>query len=267
MKRIFANCIVALIPHKEKRELVRKILTNQIKLSDISIDSKLPNTDFSTLQRYNIEGKNNKIIVCNNGKERELKANETIPGLKITINGKNNIIRIELPINATNSTIEIGNNNVYIDIGTTTCFSNTYIRCCYGKGQNIKIGKNTTTYGMNIICDADASCYIGEDCMFSNSIRIWCADGHSILDKDSGEILNKAKNQVYIGKHVWVGEGARITKKARIHDNSIIGGGAVAYKDYEEENVIIAGNPGKIVRRNITWDRRNPYNLEKELSK
>lgn len=35
----------------------------------------------------------------------------------------------------------------------------------------------------------------------------------------------------------------------------------VACKDYKEDNVIIAGNPGKIIKRNITWDRRNPYHL------
>ncbi len=262
MQKIFANCIVAFIRNKTKRKLIRQILTNQIKLSDISIANNSLATFFPSLQKYKIEGKNNKIIIIKDGKERELKANEEIPGLNITIKGENNTIRLELPINATNSSIEIGNDNVYIDIGTTTCFSNTYIRCCFGKGQKVKIGKDTTTYGMNIICDANSSCYIGEDCMFSNSIRIWCSDDHSILDTNSGEILNSAPTLVYIGKHVWVGEGARITKKARIHNNSIIGGGTVAYKDYKDENVIIAGNPGKIVRNNITWDRNNPYTLE-----
>lgn len=100
--------------------------------------------------------------------------------------------------------------------------------------------------------------------MFSNSIQIWPTDGHSILDANTGEILNEPKGYVTIGNHVWVGEAVRITKNARIHDNSIIGGGAVAYKDYEESNVVIAGNPGKIVRRNITWDRRNTYFLQRE---
>lgn len=100
--------------------------------------------------------------------------------------------------------------------------------------------------------------------LFCHLQQIWPTDGHSILDANSGEILNEPKGVVTIGNHVWVGEAARITKNARIHDNSIIGGGAVAYKDYEESNVVIAGNPGKIVRRNITWDRRNTYFLQKD---
>lgn len=100
--------------------------------------------------------------------------------------------------------------------------------------------------------------------LFCHLQQILPTDGHSILDTNTGEVLNEPKGAITIGNHVWIAQGVRITKNARIHDNSIIGGGAVAYKDYEESNVVIAGNPGKIVRRNITWDRRNTYFLQRD---
>lgn len=256
MKNWIIKFFTHFIRDKSKRKQVRNILlyNNVVLPSPIK---KIP-------VGYLINGENNKIIIVENGIERDLRLGETIAGLKIEIRGNNNKVKLELPLKAENSSIKIGNDNVFIDIGSTQRFCNVLIRCCFGSGQLVNIGKNTSIYGCNIILDSLASCIIGEDCMFSNSIRIWGDDGHSILDANTGEILNEPKGAVTIGNHVWVGEAVRITKNARIHDNSIIGGGAVAYKDYEESNVVIAGNPGKIVRRNITWDRRNTYFLQRE---
>lgn len=54
-----------------------------------------------------------------------------------------------------------------------------------------------------------------------------------------------------------------LQKNARVGNNCILGGGSVICKNYAEDNVIIAGNPGKIIKRGITWDRRNPYDLKR----
>lgn len=260
MKNWIIKFFTHFIRDKNKRKQVRDILL----YNNIVLPSQIKNMSAG----YLVNGVNNKIIIVENGVERGLRVGETIPGLKIEINGNNNTVKLELPIKAENSFIQIGNDitndDVYIKISQSMLFREVYIRCFWGKGQFCKIGKNTTICSANIILDSLASCIIGEDCMFSNSIRIWGDDGHSILDANTGEILNEPKGAVTIGNHVWVGEAVRITKNARIHDNSIIGGGAVAYKDYEESNVVIAGNPGKIVRRNITWDRRNTYFLQRE---
>ena len=256
MKKSIIKGLTHFIRDKNKRKQVRNILL----YGDVVLQSLPKKTPIG----YSINGKNNKIIIVENGIERDLKVGETIAGLKIEINGNNNVVKLELPIKAENSFIKIGNDNVSVDIGSTSRFVKVFIGCCFGYHQFVKIGRNTTISGAEIHCDEKSGCIIGEDCKFSNSIQIWPTDGHSILDANTGEILNEPKGAVTIGNHVWVGEAVRITKNARIHDNSIIGGGAVAYKDYEESNVVIAGNPGKIVRRNITWDRRNTYFLQRE---
>lgn len=258
MYKLPVNIFCYFIKDLVKREYVRNILMNKIK---IPVEYLKPNYS----RNIDINGMNNAIIIVENGVERSINENEQIEGLEIVINGNNNVVKIEFPFKANNSRIEIiENDNAYVELGKSEAFHNTYIRVNWGNGQVCKIGKNTTIWSCDIFLDSFGKCVIGEDCQFSDDIKIWGDDGHSILDADTGEILNEPKGAVTIGNHVWVGEAARITKNARIHDNSIIGGGAVAYKDYEESNVVIAGNPGKIVRRNITWDRRNTYFLQRD---
>ena len=59
---------------------------------------------------YNIEGENNKILIIENGIERELRYDEKIEGLDIKIIGKNNTIKIFLPSHFENASFIIGSN-------------------------------------------------------------------------------------------------------------------------------------------------------------
>lgn len=253
MRKIIINIICIFIPSKDLRHKLR---------------DKIQNGYTSYSFPYKIRGKNNKIIIVKNGVERKLKFMERIPGLNIKINGNNNLIKLELPIISKNSTIEISNDNANVEIGTTNRFYNVRISIALGDSQVLKIGKNIIVWEAYFaLLDSNAMVYIGDNCLFSNSISIYPQDGHSILDKDTDEIINEPKKPLIIGNHVWIGEGVKITKNARIYDNSIVGIGSVACKDYKEGNVIIAGNPGKIVKQNISWDIKNTYLLKKEREK
>lgn len=258
MYKLPVNIFCYFIKDLVKREYVRNILMNKIK---IPVEYLKPNYS----RNIDINGMNNAIIIVENGVERSINENEQIEGLEIVINGNNNVVKIEFPFKANNSRIEIiENDNAYVELGKSEAFHNTYIRVNWGGKQKFIMKKNCIIWGAEFKIDCHGAIKIGEDCLFSNDIHVWADDGHSILDTNTGEVLNEPKGAITIGNHVWIAQGVRITKNARIHDNSIIGGGAVAYKDYEESNVVIAGNPGKIVRRNITWDRRNTYFLQRE---
>ncbi|MDR1682775.1 MAG: acyltransferase [Candidatus Symbiothrix sp.] len=96
---------------------------------------------------------------------------------------------------------------------------------------------------------------VGDDCMFSSNILIWAQDWHEIYDEQTKQRINHAKN-VKIRNHVWVGYNTKILKGVTIGNNSIIATSTVVTKSFEsEENVVIAGNPGKIVKRGINWHR------------
>lgn len=50
--------------------------------------------------------------------------------------------------------------------------------------------------------------------------------------------------------------GCIILKGSQISNNTVVGAGTIVTKKYEEPNCILAGNPAKIVKRNIDWDRK-----------
>lgn len=266
MKKSIAKLYCKCIRNKEKRKFIYNILIGKNKISNYKYENPKKSL-IQTSNQYCIRGQNNKIILIENGVERQLNENERIQGLEIKIDGNDNLIKLEMPIIAKNSLIDIQNNNVVVDIGQSKKIQGVKIICRLGNSQYLKIGSNTTFCGTSIFLDERSGCIIGEDCMFSDHVTVWPIDGHTILDNNTGEILNTAKEPIVIGNHVWVGQGARITKNARIGNNCIIGGGTVACKDYKEDNVIIAGNPGKIIKRNVNWDRRNPYYLQLDRSK
>ena len=273
MKKSTAKFMTMFIKDKEKKDFVYEILTDKSRMifykNAVKDNSKKQPPAQPMKTGYNIRGFNNKIIIIENGMERDLRDGEKIDGLDIKVNGDNNLIRLELPIKSKNSLIQIGtdntpNDDVVVDIGTTPRFWNVWIECTVGRKQQCKIGKYTTISGAGFaLNDEYASCIVGEDCKLSNSIRIFGSDGHTIIDKDTNECINTPTSPVTIGDHCWIGEAVRITKNARIGNHCIVGGGSVACKDYKEDNVIIAGNPAKIVRRNITWDRKCNFHYKK----
>lgn len=229
MKKIFINIICAFIPKKEYRHYLRKKIKNI-------------NPDFV------VTGQNNRLVLIDEqGNEKPMMTN--IPGMKINVQGDNNTIKIHLPLKPSNSFIDIGNHNAYIELGPTKGNFNVHIAIKCGEGQKCVIGKSTTIGNCFIALTERAQCLIGEDCMLSGMIRIYAADGHSVLDAKTGKVLNRADTPLITGNHVWIGEGARITKRAHIYDNCVVAGGAVAYKDYKESGVIIAGNPGKLLSK------------------
>ena len=112
------------------------------------------------------------------------------------------------------------------------------------------------------MCDDNSELVIGEDCMFSYGNTIYCSDTHAIIDYKTKQLLNLGK-KVYIGNHVWIGMNAVILKNTTIPDNSIVGACAIASGDYtnntsSQGGIVIAGNPGKIIKTGISWDRRRP---------
>ena len=91
--------------------------------------------------------------------------------------------------------------------------------------------------------------------MFAQDIDVRTGDSHSIIDTDTNIRINGAKN-VVIGNHVWVASHCIILKGNIVPDNCVIATGSIITKSFKNRGVIIAGNPGKIVKENINWDRK-----------
>lgn len=159
-----------------------------------------------------------------------------------------------------------------------------------GGGNHVKIGRHISTEKLHICCGSNAVCTIGDgteieaanlivtngsieigaDCLFSYQVTLRNHDTHHIFDRDTGKRINYPGN-IKIGNHVWIGYGATLLGNASIGDNSIVGSMAVTSSSFPNE-VVIAGNPARIIREHVCWskDNTNFYNrdsLEECLAK
>lgn len=219
------------------------------------------------LELYDVKGEGNRIIVIENGIERDIVCSEKIPGIEIVIHGNNNEVRVEYPINASNSKILVLNDNAYVHIGSTYLFQEVYIWCTDGGGQRVDIGTGVTMHGDGIVASEDADIRIGDGCMFAGRVYIYGADGHAIFDVNTGECINGRKYPVVIGAGCWIGSDVRILKNAVVPNNSIVASATVVTKDFSHEggNVCLAGNPAKVVKRGVDWSHESPSERGRRL--
>lgn len=184
---------------------------------------------------------------------------------KISVKGKNNIINLPKGLKSDSrvSISVIGDNNI-IDIQTT---SHLKTRIKIGDSGapshncRMTIAPETTIMDTEFfILDNGSSVSIGRDTMISWDTVIWCTDMHSVLNAEK-QVTNRGKS-ISIGDHVWVGRNVYIAKNTVIPDNSIVGWCSNVTSQFSETNTIIAGNPAKVVKKNVDWahERVDDYN-------
>lgn len=116
----------------------------------------------------------------------------------------------------------------------------------------IHIKENTNLSGKTqLACMEGTSIEIGKNCLFSSNIKFRTGDSHSVLNMN-GERINPSKN-IIIGDHVWIGQDCFVGKGSEVPEHSIVAARAVVTKKFNAKNVVIAGNPAKIVKENIDW--------------
>lgn len=128
-----------------------------------------------------------------------------------------------------------------------------------GKSLHCFIDKDFSCSGANINVREDTGIFIGRDCMFSNGINILNSDMHAIFDS-TGKCINQGKD-VVIGDHCWIGQNVQILKGVFLADGTIVGAQSVVTKSNLSSNSIIVGNPGKIIKTDVSWSRLAPLNF------
>ena len=185
-----------------------------------------------------ISNKNIKAIIINGNNNSVISSSKNI-NVTINIYGNNNRILIE-----DNVTL----NGDSINIGTPDSPSEYCI---------VKIGRCTSSNGIFIrLLENNSELNIGESCLFSTGINIFCSDTHSILNSKNG-LINQGK-KIIIGNRVWCGMDVKIGKNVEISDDTIIGWGSVVTKSFSQTNIIIARNPAKVIKDNVHWDVNRP---------
>ena len=107
---------------------------------------------------------------------------------------------------------------------------------------------------------------IGKGVFIGKDVIIRTSDGHAIIDPETGLAINEPQD-IEIGDNVWIGARNMILKGTKIPSGSIVGAQSVVNKKFETTNVLIAGNPAKIIRNNVFWDVRDFGRYMKETTK
>lgn len=216
--------------------------------SKITVNGNQNAVDFSDCNIDNtyltIKGDGNEIIV------KQTRLNNST----INISGNNNVITFEQGSLIASMEIVIYGNDHHLIIGESVEVYGKLSFWFEDNDNKIIIG-NYTTFGIaNIaIAEPNTEILIGKDCMFANNVSIKNSDFHSIIDLNTNTRINPSKN-IYIGEHVWLGENCHVLKNVTINDNSVVALGTVVTKDVPA-NCIVAGNPNKVIKENISWTR------------
>lgn len=128
----------------------------------------------------------------------------------------------------------------------------------FGAGTKIAVGNEARlTFGENfkITSNSSIACFkeiiFGSNCLLSWEILVMDTDAHHIYNSDE-EIINPDK-VITIGEKVWIGCRVTILKGAEIPNYCIVGSNSVVSKSFNDANSLIAGNPAKIIKREISW--------------
>lgn len=130
----------------------------------------------------------------------------------------------------------------------------------YLRSLGISIGKGTHAFTTNIIIDTQRPWMlsIGEYCKITHGVIILQHDySRSVLRRVYGDVVGESKKTI-IGNNVFIGMNSIILMGANIGDNVIIGAGSVV-SGYVPSNVVVAGNPAKVIRT-----LEDHYNIRKK---
>lgn len=128
-------------------------------------------------------------------------------------------------------------------------------------GQGIKISVSKSgilNLGNNFIITAETQiiCFkkisFGNNCLISWENLFMDTDFHKIYEKFSTNRINNDRD-IKIGDDVWIGCKNTILKGTTISNMSIIGSNSLISSKYLEENIVIAGNPSKVLKKNVIW--------------
>lgn len=253
-------------------KIIDKILLIIARIISIFIIKKDTRHDFRkkfSIQ-YFLDKRTNKIEIVGGGGYFKNFFLKRCINVKYAIGVKNNIIIINLP--CINNKNKENLKKIYVSF---YCSDNKFILeknflfYCdidigfYNDSSILKIGSNTGIAQASFLI-SNQNITIGNDCMFAGGIK-FITDGHSVLDYDTKEVINKSKHDIIIGNHVWVCADVTFTKNTIIPDDCIVANNAVVTKEFTEKHCIIGGFPAKVIKSNITWNGISPslYNKDK----
>ena len=152
-------------------------------------------------------------------------------------------------------------NKKYIHIGKSVRILKGARLECYDTYADHKYKPNLViedkvNIGYNFQCLVTSNCRIGDHSLLASNILI-STENHGMDPTKIYSDQPLTSGDVNIGRNCWIGERVIILPGVTLGDNVIVGGGSVVTHSFGD-NVIIAGNPGKIIKsydfNNKKWE-------------
>jgi len=142
-------------------------------------------------------------------------------------------------------TLWLSNGSELICNGSFTMFEGSAIVVV--NGGRLVLGDRS--YMNESLIQCASSVTVGNNCAIAGGVLIQDTDFHTVIENGIDKINAKP---IFISDNVWICANATILKGVKIGKGSIIAAGAVVTKDVPA-NCIVAGNPAKIIKTNISW--------------
>ncbi|NLI92069.1 MAG: acyltransferase [Peptococcaceae bacterium] len=114
----------------------------------------------------------------------------------------------------------------------------------YEKAKII-IGNDVATNNNLLICCAD-EVIIEDNTLIGEGVMMIDHNAHGIHPDERRTNIGTVA-PIYVGENVWIGSRVIILPGTKIGNNSIVGAGSVIKGEFPA-NVMISGNPGKVIR-------------------
>jgi len=150
-----------------------------------------------------------------------------------------------------------------------TVVSASPVNIDFSEGSQIDFGHSLSIGpGVHLIVKDQGKLSIGSGTYFTSDMHLECCHeikigeqcaiswGTSIIDSDHHELRYEGKKEseskVVIGDRVWIGCHVTILKGTVIGSGSVVAAGSVVKGEFPE-NVLIGGNPARILKENVNW--------------
>jgi acetyltransferase-like isoleucine patch superfamily enzyme len=186
---------------------------------------------------------------------RDAKVN---PQVEVEIVGQDNLLVIGDRTTLSGTKFYIRGNGCLIVLGQSVALRNDRVTAI-GDGAKVVLGRGTTMVGGGqLLAEAPGTeILVKDDCMFAHGVVLRTSDGHTIWDRQTGELINRPAS-ILVQSHVWLANGARVSKGAEIGEGCVVAQNSLA-NGVLEPNSIYAGTPAKNVRGNIVWSRTQSF--------
>lgn len=119
-------------------------------------------------------------------------------------------------------------------------------------GGELTIGNKFAITGLSRIIVAK-KITIGDNVLISWDVQIMDTDFHKIINRD-GEVINPPK-AIEIGDNVWIGSKVAVLKGVKIKNGGVIAANSLIVKDCDQPNAIYGGNPVRIIKEDVSWEK------------